>query len=135
MAKDPKDLLLSSFQRQVGSLLLRHRSFLDVTSKLQESSARVNRALMKSVTECGCVEVHAKRQAYKDEYVLEEWKGQLDTHLEQQLCEHCVDVVRDEMGKNLFYLTALCNLLDLSVAEIVQKESEKLSTLGIFNLR
>lgn len=129
------DLLLTSFQQQVSNLLLRHRSFLDVTSKLQESNARVNRALMKAVTECGCLEVKAKRQAFMNEQDLEHWKKQLDTHLTNQLCENCADVITDEMGKNLFYLSALCNLLDLSLQEVVQKESEKLSTLGIFNLR
>lgn len=130
-----KDLLLSSFQQQVNNLLLRHRSFLDVTSKLQESNARVNRALMKAVTECGCLEVKAKRQAYLDETDLEDWKNQLDTHLDNQLCENCADVIQAEMGKNLFYLSALCNLLDLSLQEVIAKESKKLSTLGIFNLR
>lgn len=130
-----KDLLLQIFQQQVSNLLLRHRSFLDVTSKLQESNARVNRALMKAVTECGCLEVNAKRQAYKHEQTLDIWKEQLNTHIKNQLCESCTDVVKDEMGKNLFYLTALCNLLDLSLTDVVKKESDKLSTLGIFNLR
>lgn len=130
-----KDNLLDSFQQQVSSLLLRHRSFLDVTSKLQESNARVNRALMKSVTECGCLEVHAKRQAFLQDYSLDQWKEELNTHIDHHLCENCSDVVKDEMGKSLFYLTALCNLLDLSLTDVVNRESDKLSTLGIFNLR
>lgn len=132
MSNDP---LLTSFQNQVSNLLLRHRSFLDVTSKLQESNARVNRALMKAVTECGCLEVKAKRQAYMNDQDIEEWKKQLDTHLNNRLCENCADVITDEMGKNLFYLSALCNLLNLSLQEVIIKESEKLSTLGIFNMR
>lgn len=130
-----KDLLLDSFQNQVSSLLLRHRSFLDVTSKLQESNARVNRALMKAVTECGCLEVHATRQTFPEDTKSTEWQAQVNTHLHEQLCEHCLDVVKDEMGKNLFYLGALCNLLDISLTDVVNKESDKLSTLGIFNLR
>jgi len=129
------DQLLATFQEQVKNLLLRHRSFLDVTSKLQESNARVNRALMKAVTECGCIEVKAKRQAFMNKQDLENWKKQLDTHLYHHLCENCADVVTNEMGKNLFYLSALCNLLDLSLEKVIQKESEKLATLGIFNMR
>lgn len=131
----PKDPLLDSFQQQVDNFLLRHRSFLDVTSKLQESNARVNRALMKSVTECGCLKVNAKRQAFLEEYKLDQWKKHLDTHLQDHLCENCAHVVKDEMGKSFFYLTALCNLLNFSLTEVVKKESDKLSTLGIFNLR
>jgi hypothetical protein len=126
---------LQSFQQQVADLLLRHRSFLDVTSKLQESGARVNRALMKAVTECGCIEVSAQRQNFPQDVPVQDWKDRLDTHLSGRLCDLCLDVVKMEMGKNLFYLAALCNLLDMSLSEVVEQESAKLSTLGVFNLR
>jgi NTP pyrophosphatase (non-canonical NTP hydrolase) len=126
---------LQSFQQQVADLLLRHRSFLDVTSKLQESGARVNRALMKAVTECGCIKVSAQRQNFPQDVPVQDWKDRLDTHLSGRLCDLCLDVVKMEMGKNLFYLAALCNLLDMSLSEVVEQESAKLSTLGVFNLR
>ncbi|MBA4495860.1 DUF1573 domain-containing protein [Paenactinomyces guangxiensis] len=124
-----------SFQQQVGDLLLRHRSFLDVTSKFQESNARINRALMKAVTDCGCIEVEARRQSFPKAASVSEWKEQLKTHLSGELCDHCLDVVKSEMGKNLFYLTALCNLLDIRLLDVIKQESNNLSTLGVFTLR
>ncbi|MBN2909242.1 DUF1573 domain-containing protein [Polycladomyces sp. WAk] len=129
------DSRLTSFQKQVSDLLLRHRSFLDVTSKFQDSTSRVNRALMKAVTECGCIEVHAARQPLDYEASISELKDRFKTHLSGCLCDHCQDVVKAEMGKHLFYFTALCNLLELPLDEIVHQESDKLSTLGVFNLR
>ncbi|SEN59750.1 DUF1573 domain-containing protein [Lihuaxuella thermophila] len=123
------------FQQQVSDLLLRHRSFLDVSSKFQESNARVNRALMKAVTECGCIQVNARRRPVPQDATLEEWKEQLKTHLSGELCDHCLDVLKAEMGKNLFYLTALCNLLNIRLQDVIEQESKKLSTLGVFNLR
>lgn len=123
------------FQQQVSDLLLRHRSFLDVSSKFQESNARVNRALMKAVTDCGCIKVDAGRQSFPEDSSLSEWKEQLKTHLSGQLCDHCSDVVKSEMGKNLFYLTALCNLLEINLQDVIEQESNNLSTLGVFNLR
>jgi NTP pyrophosphatase (non-canonical NTP hydrolase) len=51
------------------------------------------------------------------------------------LCEQCLETVQTEIGKNLFYLTALCNLLEISLPEVMEKESKKLTTLGVFNLR
>lgn len=126
---------LHSFQDQVNELLLRHRSFLDVTSKYQESGSRVNRALTKAVTECGCIRIKADKQSYPKDAPREEWKDYFRTHLSGQLCDHCQDIVITEMGKNLFYLTALCNLLQISITDVIQQESKNLSTLGVFNLR
>ncbi|SFJ37147.1 DUF1573 domain-containing protein [Thermoflavimicrobium dichotomicum] len=124
-----------SFQQQVSELLLRHRSFLDVTSKFQESNARVNRALMKAITECGCIKVQGERQLFPQNASLSLWKKQLKTHLSGELCDHCLDIVKAEMGKNLFYLAALCNLLEINLTDVINQEANKLSTLGIFNLR
>ncbi|MBD1372395.1 DUF1573 domain-containing protein [Hazenella sp. IB182357] len=126
---------LESFQTQVSDLLIRHRSFLDVTSKFQESNARVNRALMKSVTDCGCIKVDAKKQNYPDNSKVSEWSAQLSTHLDGKLCDHCHDVISAEIGKNIFYLTSVCNLLDLKLADVLEKESDRLFTLGVYHLR
>lgn len=125
---------LKEFQDQVAELLLRHRSVLDVLSKFQQSNAAANRAVMKSVTECGCVQVHAGKQHYTRDMTLEQAKEQLGTHLEGQVCEHCKEVIESEMGRNLFYMASLCNLLDLDLNKVVSQESTKCSTLGLFNL-
>jgi hypothetical protein len=37
------------------------------------------------------------------------------------------------MGKNLFYMSAMCNLLEISMEDVVSKEADKCSTLGWFN--
>ena len=39
-----------------------------------------------------------------------------------------------EIGRNLFYLTALCNVFDISLQDVLQNETEALETLGKFNL-
>jgi NTP pyrophosphatase (non-canonical NTP hydrolase) len=125
----------SSFQEQVDELLIRHRSFLDVTSKFQESGTRINRSLTKAVTECGCIRIDAQKQPYPTDAPREEWRKHFETHLSGRLCEQCLETVQTEIGKNLFYLTALCNLLEISLPEVMEKESKKLTTLGVFNLR
>jgi NTP pyrophosphatase (non-canonical NTP hydrolase) len=122
---------LDQFQQQVSELLLRHRSLLDVLSKLGQSGASVNRAVAKAVTECGCIELNAHKQQFPDELDLEQVK--LDNHMSGQLCENCKDVLESELGKNLFYLSALCNQLGIRLDDVVAEESKKCSTLGIFN--
>ena len=125
---------MEQFQQQVSELLLRHRSLLDVMSKLGQSSASVNRAVTKAVTDCGCIELNASKQNYSDELNLENAKETLVNHLSGALCEHCNDVVKSELGRNLFYMTALCNLLQIQLDEVVAEEYNKCSTLGLFNL-
>ncbi|MDQ0063940.1 DUF1573 domain-containing protein [Paenibacillus harenae] len=125
---------LNQFQQQVSELLLRHRSLLDVMSKFGQSGASVNRAVSKAVTDCGCIELNAKKQQYSDELDLENSKTTLQSHLSGEVCEHCRDVLKSELGRNLFYMTALCNLLNIELDEVIADEYDKCSTLGLFNL-
>ncbi len=125
---------LNEFQDQVSSLLLRHRSLLDVLSKYQQAGSAVNRAVIKSITECGCIEVDAKKQAYGDELSVEQLRELLGTHVKGALCDQCTEIVAGEIGKNLFYMAALGNLLHIDLNEVLEKESKKCHTLGIFNM-
>ncbi|MFD0694319.1 DUF1573 domain-containing protein [Paenibacillus sp. GCM10027628] len=127
-------LTLKQFQDQVSELLLRHRSLLDVLSKFQQTNAAANRSVIKSITECGCIGVHAAKQEYHPEMTLDEAKDVLGTHVTGHLCEHCAEVVSAELGRNLFYMSALSNLLDVDLEKVVENESKKCSTLGLFNM-
>lgn len=125
---------LDQFQHQVSELLLRHRSLLDVMSKFGQSGASVNRAVTKAVTDCGCIELNARKQQYSNEHNLEDAKVTLQSHLSGAVCEHCREALKSELGRNLFYMTALCNLLDIQLDEVIADEYDKCSTLGLFNL-
>ncbi|HNR03702.1 MAG TPA: MazG nucleotide pyrophosphohydrolase domain-containing protein [Bacillota bacterium] len=129
-----KDLLYDNFQDSVGELLVRHKSILDVLTKYQESQSRVSRAVVKAVTSCGCIEINSKKQNYDNEITLQELKNYMDTHLKGSLCANCRDVIEKELGNNLFYIAALCNIMDISMYDVLLKEYEKMHTLGIYNL-
>ncbi|AHV99248.1 DUF1573 domain-containing protein [Paenibacillus sp. 7124] len=125
---------LQAFQDQVSELLLRHRSLLDVLSKNDQSSASVNRAVVKAITECGCIELHATKQVFESGVSLEEAKEKAGTHVKGELCENCREVIGSELGRELFYMSAMCNLLGINMDEVIVKESQKCATLGLFNL-
>lgn len=129
-----KDLLCDEFQNTVANYLIRHKSVIDVMTKLQESNARINRALAKTITYCGCLEVNAKKQQVPQDAELRELKDYMQAHINGSLCEQCKDVLETEIGSSLFYLTALCNLLDLNLYDIMLKEHDKIETLGVYNL-
>jgi hypothetical protein len=124
----------SEFQKTVAQCLVRHRSVLDVTTKLQESAARVNRAIAKSVTTCGCVKVNASRQCCPANVTFGELKEFMQNHVEGHLCENCQEVVGAEIGRTLFYLAALCELFDLRLEDIVGQEHGRIAALGPYTL-
>lgn len=125
---------LEQFQSQVSQLLLRHSSVLDIMSKLDQTSAAVNRSVTKAITDCGCIELNATKQPFEQVSSLDVAQQSMNNHLSGQLCDNCQEFVRSSLGRNLFYITALCNQLQIDVTEVVADESDKCSTLGLFNL-
>lgn len=125
---------VSLFQNKVSELLLKHRSILDSISKHTESAIRVNRAVTKAVTNCGCISINACKQQIPADISLEECRQYMDSHLSGALCESCKEIIEEEIGKQLFYLTALCHLLDFQLEDILEKEYTRLNTLGYFHL-
>ncbi len=130
-----KDLICDEFQNVVGDLLIRHHSILDILSKLSESSCKVNRAVTKTVTDCGCMKIQAaKIQVPEDVDSFADLKAILDNHLRGHLCSHCDEVITGELGKLLFYAAALCNALDINLYDVFIQEYKKASALGVFNM-
>lgn len=129
------DIILDKFQYTVLELLVRNKSILDQITKFQDSNARVNRAIVKAVTQCGCLKVHAEKPSFPDDADYEEVCSAMETHIEGTLCENCRDVLEKDIGRNLFYLASLCNTLDLNLYDIIIKEHERIKMLGKYNLR
>lgn len=134
-----KDVIFDDFQNVVAESLVRHRSIIDIMSKLQESEARINRAIAKSITCCGCVEIEARKQAVPEDnandVTLEDFNKFMDNHLKGELCPTCRDVVEKEIGNNLFYLASFCNTLDLNMYDILLKEYNSLKMLGKYQMK
>lgn len=131
-----KDLIFDNFQNAIDESLLRHKSILDILTKLQESEGRINRAVVKSVTNCGCINVEAKKQELpQEDDAIEELSKALKSHVKGDLCDNCREVIEREIGNNLFYLASLCNTLDLNLYDIFIKEYDRMNTLGKFTLR
>ncbi|HHY61373.1 MAG: DUF1573 domain-containing protein [Bacillota bacterium] len=128
------DLSCGEFQETVSEYLVRHRSVLDVMSKLQEAGARVNRAVAKSVTSCGCLEVSAQKQKFPENATLADLKRMINSHISGELCPECREALETELGQMLFYIAALCAITGLDLDEIMMKEHDRLRMLGLFNL-
>jgi hypothetical protein len=126
-------MLVDEFQYTVQELLVRNKSIIDQLTKFQDSNARVNRAIVKAVTQCGCVKINAEKQSFPEDSNLEDIR--MGTHLEGKLCENCSDLVEKDIGRNLFYLASMCNTLDLNLYDIIIKELDRVKMLGKYNLR
>ena len=130
-----KDIIFDDFQNSVDNSLLRHKNILDILSKYQDSQARTTRAICKAVTNCGCIEINAFKQSIDDFEDLNSLKNSLNSHIKGSLCHNCREIIEQEIGNNIFYLTSLCNSLDINIFDIIIKEYEKMQTLGKFNFR
>jgi hypothetical protein len=135
MGKSINDILLEDFQSVVGELLIRNRSILDVLTKMQTSEGRVSRAVVKSVTHCGCIGIDGKKQAFPDEASMNDLSGLVSSQVKGELCPECRQTIEKEIGGALFYLAALCNTLNISLYDVILKEKEALGTLGNYSLR
>jgi len=124
----------SDFQKTVSEYLVRNRSILDVMTKLQEASTRVNRALAKTVTSCGCMKVEASKQEVPENVSFSQVSEYVKSHLQGRLCSSCSDVIESEIGNALFYLAAVCCLLDLDLQSILERENDRINTLGVYSL-
>lgn len=126
---------LNEFQEKVDEVLVRHRSILDILTKLQESSTRVNRGVAKSATYCGCIELHVKKQEIPVDISYSQVKAYMDNHVKGELCDICREKIQEEISSNLFYITALCNLFDINMEDLLTNYNENnLKTLGQFGL-
>lgn len=126
--------IINDFQNQVSQVLVRHKSVLDIMTKLDEFNSRINRAVAKSVTSCGCISINAKKQEFGSES-LEDMFKKAQSHIEGHICDGCKDIIENEMGAYLFYLASLCNTLELDLTSIVENEYDRIKTLGIYSLK
>lgn len=131
---DNKVVICEDFQNQVSQVLVRHKSILDTMTKLDEYNTRINRAVAKSVTSCGCISINAKKQDFGTDS-LENMVKNAKTHVEGKLCSGCKDIIEEEIGSYLFYLASLCNSLGIDFSQAMAKEYDRVKTLGVFSLK
>lgn len=123
-----KKTLTEEFQDTVAKLHIWNKSILDIMSKLQLSAGKINRAAVKSVTNCGCIEIDGKKSCISFEKQLE------GSQVKGVLCDDCRANLEREIGEGFYYMISLCNVLNLNVDKIIQKEAERVKTLGKYNL-
>lgn len=128
---------LDTFQSFTDSILIRNKSILDQTTKLQDACTHLCRMISKSATTCGCISIDAHKQPYltNEALSIDDLKKLMETHVNGKLCPECQELIEKEMGRILFYLAAIANTFDLSLDDVMQKEKSRTEILGNFSLR
>jgi len=116
-----KDLMADNFQYTVSEQLICNRSILDILSHHQESTAKIQRTIAKTISSCGCVQMEINR---------EQPIGDVNNDLTGSLCSRCRERIENEIGRSLVYLAALCNLLDVNMFDVIIQEHNKMELLG-----
>lgn len=131
-----KDLIFDEFQNKAEEVLVRHSSFLDVTTKLSQYIANANRACVKTITECGCMSLSELKinEQVEGEEGYEEHYSFKSQDIEGKICPKCREKLEEELGKAMFYTAALCNKMDLNLYDIFLKEYKNINALGKYTL-
>lgn len=129
-----KDVIYDEFQNKVDEVLIRHANLLDILSKMGDAASRTNRAVVKSITSCGCLELNVSKPDVPNDSNYEALKDFKSEHINGSLCPTCREKVEEELGKLEFYIAALCNSLDINLYDVILKEYKNISTLGRFSL-
>lgn len=129
-----KDVIYDEFQNKVDEVLIRHANLLDILSKMGDAASRTNRAVVKSITSCGCLELNVSKSDVPNDSNYEALKDFKSEHINGSLCPTCREKVEEELGKLEFYIAALCNSLDINLYDVILKEYKNISTLGRFSL-
>lgn len=127
------DMIFDEYQNCVNDSLIRHNNILDIITKYSETNSKVNRAIAKSITNCGCINIQ-NISNIKNENNDSNKASSSNNKASCIACHDCREIIEEEIGNNLFYLTSLCNLLGISLYDIIIKEYDKMITLGKFNL-
>ncbi|MBU3804827.1 MAG: DUF1573 domain-containing protein [Candidatus Cellulosilyticum pullistercoris] len=128
---------LEAFQVFVNNILIRNKSILDQTTKLQDACTHLCRNVSKSATTCGCISINAHKQPYPtcEDLSMDDLKNLMQTHINGKLCSNCEELLEKEIGRIFFYLSAIANTFDLSLSEILENEKKRTELLGKFSLR
>jgi len=129
-----KDVIYDEFQNKADEVLIRHASLLDILSKLSDASSKTNRAVVKSITNCGCIQLDASKVETPEDISFDEFKQFRSDQVKGDLCPVCREKIEEELGNLEFYVASLCNTLDLNLYDILLKEYNKISTLGKYTL-
>ncbi len=122
-------LILEEFQYLTEEQLKRNSSLLDLMTKTETTGGKINRALSKAITHCGCIRLDA--QTHQRAELTSKERAQI----KGTLCDTCREELEKVIGEHLFYLTGLLGPLDLSLYDLFLTELGRQKTLGKYNLR
>lgn len=128
------DIIYDQFQNTVQDVLIRHVSILDIITKLEETNAHINRAAVKTITRCGCLNLHAEKPIIPQDADYQDIKSYANSQLSGEICQVCREKIDQEIGTHLFYLAALCNNLNINLYDSFLHEYNRIKTLGPFSL-
>lgn len=128
---------IEEFQNFIDTVLIRNKSILDQTTKLQDACTHLCRTISKAATTCGCITIEAHKQTYtlSENSSIDEIKKMMNTHVIGQLCPSCEELFEKELGRTLFYLATIANTFNLSLSDVLEKEKYRTELLGKYYLR
>lgn len=115
------DMIFDDYQNKVSDCSKKYNNLLDILTKYNESTAKINTSVVNSINKCGCIKLqNIKNNKYSSN---------------NKVCESCREIIENEIGNNLFYLTSLCNIIGINLYDTIIQEYKRLNILGEYNLQ
>ena len=121
-------LNLDRLQQAIKKYYHRNKGIMDTLSKLNVATAKTQRAVIKTATQCGCTEIFVTKQPPG-------FNGEAESMLVGSVCPSCRETLEKNMGDVLFYLISLMMLTGTDTETVVTEQIRQMEWLGKFNLK
>ncbi len=123
------EFILEEFQYLTEEQLRRNAGLPDLMTKLETTGGKINRAVSKAMTHCGCIR-YGSEKPLEEEHSAKERAG-----IGGDLCETCREEFERAVGEHLFYLAGLLGALDISLYDMICAEISRQKMIGKYSLR
>ena len=128
-------LLLSQCQKlqeKADEYLILNPAVLQILFQINHANMQLQQAALRASNHCGCIHLTTAKPDLPKEATWQDLKNKPTGDELNQLCPECKGLIKDKMGRILFYLAALGNAFDISLDDVIDQEISHLDLLGYF---
>ena len=132
-----QDIATDTLQFSIEEYQCLNKSILEQMAKLNEYANNLNKSIIKSCIQCGCLKIQTEKSCYESTYDKDITTNSTfinDNNCIGTPCKDCAEQFEKNIGGCLYYLASLCNTLDLNLYDIILKELDKINILRKYNI-
>lgn len=121
---------LTTLQQKASEYLIADPGALQTLLLIQLNACRLHQSVLAAAESCGCARLGLAPTPPPDDWDCQTPLSSGDDM--SALCPTCREKIYAQLGALLFYTAALCNALGMPLADVCDREINKLNLLGYF---